>query len=402
MPEKLDRCVEQVMAQGESEDAAWAICRAQFSDAEYEGHFHDAATFNADTKTAVSVRDGVLEYMGTELGLEPAGKTFRVYRSPATIANVSAMMQGIPLTDEHVDLDAPPTSPVGNVIDGTMIDMIDETTNSTLAISNRVKISDAITGALQTGKRELSLGYNARLVPYEGKGDYDFEQREIRPHHLAVVSAGRCGPSCAFIDRKPQTKEVSDMPELHKAFQDAEGQMSLEQIVEIATSLPEALKKMPLDKVQEIMPALQEAMAASQAAGVEPEAMESEDEEKPEEEMEDGEYKNEEKDMPVTDTAEFKDAVAAAADAEVKAHMAVVEKARTFVDERYTFADKSKEQIMRDALAAEGHDAKAFADNELSVAFKLLKPSKASSALRNFGDQASTTNRFSAIADKEI
>ena len=44
---------------------------------------------------------------------------------------------------------------------------------------------------LNAGKKELSLGYDARLIPSD---KYDFEQRDIVPHHLAVVEAGRCGP----------------------------------------------------------------------------------------------------------------------------------------------------------------------------------------------------------------
>lgn len=368
------------------------------------GHFFDAMTFDAATKTAVSVRDGYLEYLGSEIGMEPAEKVFKVYRSPATIANAAALMQGIPLTDEHVSLDEPPASPVGSVVDGTMVDMLAPDTATTLAIANRVKLGDAIMGAVSTGKKQLSLGYNAELVPYQGDKGYDLEQREIRPHHLAVVSAGRCGPSCSFIDRKP-TDEVTDMPVLHKAFQDAEGQMSLEKIVEIAASLPEALKKMPLDRVQEIMPALQEAMASAEEMGVETEIVEETESVEDAEVAEEAEVVDEDKEkekVAVTDTAEFKDAVVKAADAAVKSHMTVVEKARKFVDENYSFTDKSTEQIMRDALAQEGHDAKAFSDSELSVAFKLLKPTKAASALRTFGDHAPSANRFSSVADKEI
>lgn len=410
MPAKLDRCVKKLMADGKTEEQAYAICNASIADGVFVGHFNDAMTFNADTKTAVSVRDGYLEYMGAEIGMEPADKTFKVYRSPATIANAAAAMKGIPLTDEHVDLEEPPRNPVGNIIDGTMIDMRAPETNTTLAVSNRVKLGDAIMGAIQTGKRELSLGYKAELVPYEGDEGYDLEQRNIRPHHLAVVSAGRCGPSCSFIDRKPDEEDPmskqkqAEPAKLHAAFKDADGEMSLEKIIEIATSLPEALKKMPLPKIQELMPALQEAMTAAEEAGVEPSERTTEAVEETET-VEDASDEMEDKDkeeMAVTDTAEFKDALAKGKDAAIKDHMAIVEKARQFVDENYTFQGKSGEQIMRDALAKEGHDAKSFADAELSVAFKLLKPGKAANTLRTFGDQAPTTHRFSDIADKDI
>lgn len=361
------------------------------------GTFADSVTWNDQEKTAVSVRDGVLEYLGAELGLEPADKTFTVYRSPATIARANAAMAGVPLTDEHVTVGDDVRNPVGSVLDSEIIDFIDESTASHLALRNRVKITDAITGALQTGKRQLSLGYNANLVPHER---FDFEQTNIQPHHLAVVPAGRCGSACSFIDRQPtevepmKTKQkTGDQPELHTAFVDAEGQPNLQQIVEIAQQLPEALKSVPMDKLQEIMPTLQEivSMGGAPAAAEEEPALEDEETPPEEEPMEDEDKPS----VPVTDTAEFKDAVTGA----IRRHTEVIEKAKTFVDESYQFAGKTTDQIMRDALAVE-HGKQEFSDAELSVAFKLLK--KSGTDLRKFGDASASAGKFSSIADKEL
>lgn len=361
------------------------------------GTFADSVTWNDQEKTAVSVRDGVLEYLGAELGLEPADKTFTVYRSPATIARANAAMAGVPLTDEHVTVGDDVRNPVGSVLDSEIIDFIDESTASHLALRNRVKITDAITGALQTGKRQLSLGYNANLVPHER---FDFEQTNIQPHHLAVVPAGRCGSACSFIDRQPtevepmKTKQkTGDQPELHTAFVDAEGQPNLQQIVEIAQQLPEALKSVPMDKLQEIMPTLQEivSMGGAPAAAEEEPALEDEETPPEEEPMEDEDKPS----VPVTDTAEFKDAVTGA----IRRHTEVIEKAKTFVDESYQFAGKTTDQIMRDTLAVE-HGKQEFSDAELSVAFKLLK--KSGTDLRKFGDASASAGKFSSIADKEL
>jgi len=358
------------------------------------GTFADSVTWNDQEKTAVSVRDGVLEYLGAELGMEPADKTFTVYRSPATIARANAAMAGVPLTDEHVTVGEDVHNPVGSVLDSEIIDFIDESTASHLALRNRVKITDAITGALQTGKRQLSLGYNANLVPHER---FDFEQTNIQPHHLAVVPAGRCGSACSFLDRQPTEVEpmkdkqkAGDQPELHKAFVDAEGQPNLQQIVEIAQQLPEALKSVPMDKLQEIMPTLQEivSMGGAPAPTSEEPALDEAGEEEP---MEDEDKPS----VPVTDTAEFKDALSSA----LKRHTEVIEKAKTFVDESYCFTGKTTDQIMRDALAVE-HGKQDFSDAELSVAFKLLK--KTGSDLRTFGDASPSAGKFSSIADKEL
>jgi hypothetical protein len=177
---------------------------------------------------------------------------------------------------------------------------------------------------------------------------------------------------------------------LNKAFLDAEGAVSLEQIVEIATALPEAIRKVPVDKLQELMPAMQEVMKyAKEQGSVSDEDLVDEGKVvMTEEEVED--MKTEPKEN-FADTAEFKDAVESAAkakakklaDAEVKLYASVVNKARSFLDEDYDFGAKTANEIMRDALAVE-HGETKFEDAELSTAFKLLK--KSSPDYSRFGD----------------
>lgn len=399
MPDRMDRCVKSVMESGKSEERAYAICTAQFKDA-YRGKFQDAAIFDPAKKTAVSVRDGVIEYFGSELGMEPVDKMFTVYRSPATIANAAMGMEGLPITDEHVDLDIPAPGGSGVVNESSMIDAADPVTNTTIAIQNKVSLSDTMTAMIEAGKRELSLGYHADLVPHE---TYDFEQRDIIPHHLATVDKGRCGSMCSFIDRKPTTKDEGNPMKLHKAFTDAEGAMNLQQIVELATALPEAIKSVPVDQLQKLLPALQQIVEA--AKGVMPEeavAVADEDETislggepKP---AKDEDVSEEEKEK------KFSDAVAAKAeeqtkgfvDAAVKEHATVMEKARDFMEEGHSFADKSTIQIMREAV--ETQTKEKFTDAELTMAFKMMKKPDASYA--KFGD--SNPNDFDSLKDKEL
>jgi hypothetical protein len=379
------------------------------------GHFNDELPYDKQSKTAISFRDGVLEYLGSELGIEPADKLFTVYRSPATIANAARLMDKLPLTDEHVSLDEPPTSPVGSVVDATMADLFDDNTSSTVGVRNRIEVTDAISGALETGKRQLSLGYGADLVPHV---KWDFEQKEILPHHLAVVQVGRCGPSCAFIDRKPN--EGDNMPqgkkegqktntpadngskvELTAVFTDAEGAPNMEQIVEVFQQLPEAARKVPIDVLQKFLPQLQELVAlAGGANGTDvPESDEGEDMDAGMgEDMTDEGEDMEKKDY--TDTAAFKDAIAKAVRDDRERHGRVIDKAKNFVDESYSYHGKSTEQIMRDALATEYADAE-IADTELDVAFKLLK--RTESNLKNFGDGAAdaSAGKFDSLKTKE-
>lgn len=392
MPEKLERCVKSVMESGKSEQAAYAICNAQFKDA-VTAQFRDAVTYNPTERTAVSVRDGVLEYLGAELGMVPPDQMVRVYRSPATIANTAMRMRGLPITDEHVSLDMPAPSHGGFAADAEMIDALDPTCDATIAIRNKLAISDTLQMTVDAGKRELSLGYTADLVPYDGPGGYDFEQRNIQPHHLAVVEQGRCGSMCSFIDRKPiTTEEEPEMSKkLNKAFCDAEGEMNLQQVIELAMGLPEAIKAVPVDMLPQLVEPLKAIIEAAKGAGVtvEPEAPT----EPTEPEMED--------EMPDEEKPKFSDAavvklVDAAVAKAVKHHATVIEKARDFLPEDYKFADKATAQIMRDAVATQ--TTEQFNDTELALAFKLMKPAQAD--YKKFGDEA--PGSFSTLKDKEI
>ena len=364
--------------------------------------FSDLAVYSDTARTAVSVRDGVLEYLGAELGLEPLDRVYTVYRSPATIANAAYVMPGIPLTDGHVSMDGPAVESGSRVESSVVIDQVDEPTHSRLAVQNKLAVNESLQLLLRD-KHQLSLGYEADLVPHSR---WDFEQINIVPHHLAAVPAGRCGPLCSFIDRKPDTPlkplEGEIMPKIHKAFSDAEGSVSLEQIVEIATALPEAIRKVPVDQLVKLMPAMQEIMSYAKEQGAMPAEdpemeMEGEDMEMEGEEMKDmkdmkdmeGEKEN------FADSSKFKDAVASAVKGQVKIYAEVVNKARNFVDAEYDFSGKSAKTVMRDALATQSSEK--FEDSILSAAFKLLR--KSGSNYEKFGDTKADSGLMSRISE---
>lgn len=186
---------------------------------------------------------------------------------------------------------------------------------------------------------------------------------------------------------------------LHKAFTDENGAMNLQQIVELSTALPEAIKSVPVDQLQKLLPALQQIVEA--AKGVMPE-------EKPAEgdktvDLPEPPVNAEDEDMPAKKDEEekapgFSDAdLKKFADKQVKRHTAVIDKARTILPGEYAYADKSTEQIMRDVLK-EVQPSESFADEELDLAFKLAKPAPAT--YKDFGDQK--PDGFSTIADEEL
>lgn len=186
------------------------------------------------------------------------------------------------------------------------------------------------------------------------------------------------------------------MKKLIRAFTDEDGSVNLEQIVEIATALPDAIKKVPVDQLIKLMPAMQEIMAFAKAQGAlpaeipEPNA-EDAAAEKDGEKMkdEDGEEKKE----AFADSARFKDAVASAVRGQMKIYAEVLNKARNFVDADYNFAGKTANQVMTDALATQSPDK--FEDSELPVAFKLLR--RPDTDYSQFGDSKTVTGLESRI-----
>lgn len=371
--------------------------------------FIDVATYDGSLRTAVSVRDGVLEYLGSEIGHEPPDKIFTVYRSPATIANLVAKMAGIPLIPDHVEPGSESGDYKSKVESATLIDSFDDELGSTLAIKNQLSLDPDMIAEIEAGKSQLSLGYTGQLAPHS---KYDFEQIDLNPTHLAAVEAGRCGEGCRFMDRKPQPTPEANMPKFHKAFCDAEGSLSLSQIVELAAGLPEAIKNVPADKLAELLPALQEIMAAATAAGVEVPAGEPVVEDVPVMTDEEAAKLVDESagavtgdPVKVTDSMrkvlaqKFSDATRKAVDVAVKTHASVIDKAREILPETYSFGDKSTAQVMRDALAVE-HGSQKFSDSELSVAFKLLK--KSGGDYQTFGDRAADETSLSARLKKSL
>lgn len=359
-------------------------------------NFNDRVSWDSNKKRGISVRDGVLEYLGAEIGREPADKIFTVYRSPASIAKASSAMIGIPLTDRHVDTDSPvPASEMhGKVERSEVVDAFDEATQSTLAVENQLSLTDSFTSVLKSGKRELSLGYKAALVEHDR---YDFEQRNITPHHLAVVEAGRCGSTCSFIDKKPEgtnmlTKETKAALAKVRAFKDEEPSLTMEQVVELGGQVLETLKSLPLEVLAKYAPTLQE-MVNEVTPPADTKEVDAEDETpvEAEEEMKDESPEDEEE-----QAKKFEDAL----NKKLALHTEVIEKARDFVDSTYMFKGKTTEQIMRDVLAVE-HGSQTFADSDIAVAFRLLKPQ--ATQLHNFGDaNVAKDDPFLSLKDKKV
>jgi hypothetical protein len=357
----------------------------------YIGNFQDFARVETGTKNAVSIRDGILEYAGAELGMSPADKIFRIYRSPATIANAAMGMLNIPLTDGHVAFtDSPPAS--GSVLSAEMFDAADAATHTTIAVRNKLSVSDEIIGTVSGGAKQLSLGYQAELHQVTNK-DYEFEQRNIKPHHLAVVDSGRCGAMCSFIDEiKPHHKpkqghSMDKLMQLLQKFADsqADGKQKM---------TDDDIRAMAIDAVPELIE--KHGKQFADKAGVIVGAVAAT--------FADAMPKSEIKQMFADkNSQEFADAVgkavAEALPAQVKQHVTVVETARKHLPEDYQFADKSCQQIMRDAIKTQNQND--FTDSELPIAFKMLSAPQPKSQYANFGDTANG-NKWADVGEQTI
>jgi len=356
--------------------------------------FTDRVILDSESRTVISIRDGIQKYSGAELSMEPPDKIFTIFRGPETIRAAAGEMTGLPMTDEHVSLDAVPVDVIGKVINARIIDHIDEETSTTVKVRNDIELNGDV------GKRELSLGYHADLIPCDL---YDFEQVDIVPHHLAIVARGRCGKTCTFSDEATMKKTVK----ANALFLDAAGEINMQQVLQLVADLPEVVKTLPLKELQKLAQLLTKAMdvataeiateAAAEvtapAAGEDEPPIETsvevEDENDPPEETKTVPTADSEVDF--KDSTEFTDAVAQAN----KTYAVVVAKARDFLPATYNFADRSVNEIMTAALATQHKDK--FEDVELSTAFKLLRKNI---SYKNFGDSA--TDFVTDYQDKEL
>ena len=138
-------------------------------------------------------RPGVFPYMTMD-GKSMQAKLPDDIFNKATIASAN----GKPITNNH-----PPVSVTANNIKQFEVGMSmndaaikDDKLSVTMVVTDEQAIRD-----VQAGKRELSIGFTADIVPKSGKFDgmvYDHVQQNIRINHIAIVDKGRAGKDVAL------------------------------------------------------------------------------------------------------------------------------------------------------------------------------------------------------------
>lgn len=351
--------------------------------------FKDSVGFDPVARRVIAFRDGVYLYKGHELGLEPSNKVFKVYRSPATVATAAAQMGGLPVTDGHVDSSQPVDSQISAVESSGVVDLFDGAVESTLGVESTLTKTSALDSAVASGSRELSLCFFADLAPHSVHG---LEHTNIRNHHLAVVPAGRAGPSCAFLDRRPESDEM-DKDQGQETFKDADGNVSIEQLMATVTALPDVIRNLTPEQLGQISgPLMEIAQLANpsgpadgqdgQTAAADEGADENADGEKSE-----GSYSDEDVER-----------IAAQRSSEL---VQSVLRATELLGHGFRVAGKNALQIQKEVLA-KMRPGMSFSDSEAPVAFKMLEPPAANNPLKTFGEEkpGGKDNSFAALKDE--
>ena len=174
--------------------------------------FKDKGNYDASTKTAIIMRDGVYTYLAGEFpGIfdeEDPNKKLRVYRSPDSVRAAYEQFKKlgkIPVIFEHPeeDLDLKDYSQ-GYGYDP---ELVEEGVN--LAIKCKLKLRDESKEAYdELGIREISCGWDGDFVTPDDTTVYDYEQTFSNFNHIALVPEGRCGTLCSIKDQKGAKMKV--------------------------------------------------------------------------------------------------------------------------------------------------------------------------------------------------
>lgn len=162
---------------------------------------------------------GVFPYMGKSVDPSFApDQIVMVYRPEEELASIDTIesFKLIPWTDDHPskllgpeEVGRTPAEQKG--VHGVIgEDVVYE--DGTLYGNIKV-FSDALAGLIDSGKRELSVGYGCRYELSSGIWNgqrYDAIQRTIRGNHLATVAEGRMGPDVAVLDHLKFTFDAKD------------------------------------------------------------------------------------------------------------------------------------------------------------------------------------------------
>ena len=183
----------------------------------------------------IFARTGIQERYGAEIGAEfEQSKLYKEYRSPDEVfkPEVIKAFQNVVITNDHPDELLTPENTTDYAIGfvSSSVEIIDKQyLQCEITIYEINAIAD-----IQSGKLELSAGYLYSIVMVENP-QYDYIQTDIKPNHIALVDAGRCGSKCslALDNKKPNSKKGVDVKIIFK-IKNCDGEDEVIREIEIA------------------------------------------------------------------------------------------------------------------------------------------------------------------------
>lgn len=161
------------------------------------------------------------------MGLEP-DKVYNVYRPWSELSKAEALQtfNGKPFRNEHemVGTTEGITSTDETRVGGSIYNARPADDGSHVIVADLTIFSKEIQDLIESGKKELSLGYFCDYRPEKGVFDgqaYDFVQCEIEGNHIALVDRGRMGRDVRVFD-KAITFDSMEIPEMKNKAKDTE------------------------------------------------------------------------------------------------------------------------------------------------------------------------------------
>ena len=260
--------IAELVNSGYPEKQAVAISYSEKRKAAKDNDEDDAATAReydgngwAEIKGNPISKVGVFPYLGSQISPELEPDTiYQVYRPEEALNNEETMnsFKLLPWFDEHEMAGEGFIGAEKKGIHGVIGE--DIYFEDGYLKANLKVFSNKLADLIETGKRELSIGYRClyELVSgvYEGL-HYDAKQSNILGNHLALVDAGRSGSDVAVLDHFKLTFDSGDlrMPDYKKEVGETEskdeGEKSLESLALKIEECMEMLRELKGEKAED-------------------------------------------------------------------------------------------------------------------------------------------------------
>lgn len=163
----------------------------------------------------VVTKAGVFPYMGKEISPElKENEVYYVYRPEEELNSLETLesLKLLPFINDHEMLGENFTPAEEKGVDGVIGDNVYYKDGKVYA---DLKIfSESMKNDIESGKKELSLGYLCNYELTSGEFDgckYDAVQKNIRGNHIALVAEGRTGPEARVMDRNVTFDTIEEL-----------------------------------------------------------------------------------------------------------------------------------------------------------------------------------------------